>query len=234
MRRTLGALVVLLAIGPPVVAAQAPGVAGRSGAETAAVPPALQARIAATIARNWGVDTAGLVLSWGTGSLAGAPDSSAFRLLGGGEGGWFALLVEPSGRAPSALRLRAGISAPRQVAARAIASGQRLVAADIREQPEVRWGPPPAGTAPRVEAGWVARRRLRPGALLDATHVGPAPVVTAGQPVRVQWNEGSVAVALEGVALHDAALGAPLRVRTLRKRGVVQATVTGPGEARMN
>lgn len=226
MRRLLAALAWCMAAGPAAVAAQAAG--------AGAVPPGLQARVAATVARQWGVDTAGLVLSWGTGSLAGVPDSSAFRLLGGGEGGWFALLVEPAGRAPSALRLRAGVAMSRQVAARAVATGQRLVAADIREQPGVRWGPPPAAVALRVEAGWIARRRLVPGVALDAAHVGPAPVVTAGQPVRVQWNEGTVVVALEGVALHDAALGAPLRVRTLRQRGVVQATVTGPGEARMN
>jgi flagella basal body P-ring formation protein FlgA len=223
MPRTL-ALLSLLALAPPAPsAAQA----------DATVPPGLEARVGAAIARGWGVDSAGLVLSWGRGSLVGIPESSPFRLLGGGEGGWFALLLEPSGGAPAAVRLRAGSHARRQVAARAVAAGQSLEQADIREETTVRWGPP-GPPAPVVEPGWVARRRMAPGALLDAAHVGPAPAVSAGQPVRVHWREGGVSVALDGVALHDAALGAPVRVRTGRSRGVVRATVIAPGEARMN
>lgn len=219
-------LVVLLTLPPPasatVQAADEP------------VSPVLQARLAMAVARSWGVDTAGLVLAWGTGSLAGAPDSSAFRLLGGGDGGWFAVVVEPPGRPPIAIRLRAGVAGRRQVAARALAPRQILAPADIREEAYIRWGPPPGDTATPVEAGWVARRRLVPGAVLDGSRVGPAPVVSAGETVQVHWNTGSVSVALEGVALHDAALGAPLRVRTTRKRGVLQTTVIAPGEARMN
>ncbi len=129
------------------------------------------------------------------------------------------MLMEPPGRAPIAMRLRAGVGGRRQVAARAIAAGQMLAAEDVRDEAHVRWGPPASGPVPTVEAGWVARRRMVPGAVLDAAHVGPAPVVSAGQAVRVLWNEGSVTVALEAVALHDAVLGAPLRVRTIRKRG---------------
>ncbi len=224
MRQTF-ILVAFLASAPSSLVAQA-------GDGT--VPAGLQARLAAAVAKSWGVDTTGLVLAWGNGSLAGVPDSSPFRLLGGGEGGWFALLVEPPHRVPVAIRLRAGIGGRRQVAARAIAAGQMLAAGDIRAEAHVHWGPPAGGSFPAVEAGWVARRRMVPGAVLDAAHVGPAPVVSAGQAVRVHWNAGSVTVALEGVALHDAALGAPLRVRTVRQRGVLQTTVTAPGEARMN
>jgi len=223
MARTLALLSLLALVQPAPSMAQA----------AAAVPPGLEARIGAAVARSWGVDSAGLVLSWGRGSLAGLPEASPFRLLGGGEGGWFALLVEPAGAAPVAMRLRAGLPTLRRVAARAVASGQSLEAADIREETVVRWGPP-GPPEPAVEPGWVARRRMAPGALLDAAHVAPAPAVSAGQPVRVHWREGGVSVALDGVALHDAALGAPVRVRTGRSRGVVRASVIAPGEARMN
>lgn len=221
-------LLLLALLTPPLAASATAQVA------EGPVSSVLQARLALAVGRTWGVDTTGLVLAWGTGSLAGAPDSSAFRLLGGGDGGWFAVVVEPPGRAPIAIRLRAGVAGRRQVAARALAAGQVLAAADIRDEAYVRWGPPPDAAVAPVEAGWVARRRMVPGALLDGSRVGPAPVVSAGQAVRVHWNAGSVSVALEGVALHDAALGAPLRVRTTRKRGVLQTTVIAPGEARMN
>jgi len=223
MPRTIGLFVLGLAL-PVSVPAQQPH---------HPVPPGLQGRIALAVARTWGVDRADLVLSWGSGSLAAASDSSPFRLLGGGEGGWFAVLVEPPNQAPIAIRLRAGRNAQRPVAARAVASGQALGRADIRHEAYVHWGPPAAAPA-AVEAGWVARRRLAPGAPLDERHVGPAPVVAAGQPVRVHWQAGGVTVAVEGVALHAAAMGDPLRVRTTRKRGILVATVTAPGEARMN
>ena len=40
----------------------------RMAAQAGDVPPRLAARIAEAVASAWGVDTAGLVLSWGTGS----------------------------------------------------------------------------------------------------------------------------------------------------------------------
>jgi flagella basal body P-ring formation protein FlgA len=59
-------------------------------------------------------------------------------------------------------------------------------------------------------------------------------VVSAGKPVRVLWNEGNVSVAVEGVALNDAAVGQSVRVRTSGRIGVVAGTATAPGVARMN
>ena len=204
----------------------------RLTAQAGDIAPRLSARVAEQVARIWATDSAGLVLSWGSGSLAGVPDTTTFHLLGRGEGGWFAVTFEPAGRPQIAIRLRAGIAGRRLVAARALRVGMRLVEADIREEPWLQWGPPVEG-AELPTAGWVVRRLLSPGDPLDLIRVAPPPLVDAGQPVRLIWNEGNVSVALEGVAMHAAAMGQTVRVRTGGRAGVVLGTVTAPGEARM-
>ena len=98
-------LVSLLALLPGASRAQSP----RLSVGSSDVPPRLAARVAQAVARAWGTDTTGLVLSWGSGSLAQVDDSTAFRLLGHGEDGWFVVSVEPEGKPARAIRLRAGL-----------------------------------------------------------------------------------------------------------------------------
>jgi flagella basal body P-ring formation protein FlgA len=185
------------------------------------------------VASAWGVDTAGLVLSWGTGSLTDCPDTSAFRLRGAGEDGWFAVTVEAAGRSMRAIRLRAGIAGRRLVAARALRPGMLLTEEDLRDEPHLRWGPPPATDQPEPGAGWVVRRIIAPGDALDRSRVAPPPAVEAGHPVRIFWQQGSVSVALDGTALNDAAIGGTIRVRLPERKSVLVGTVTAPGQARM-
>ncbi len=223
---------------PPLLALFSP-LAGQRPARLAAgdgtLPPRLAARVTAAVARAWGVDTTGLVLNWGSGPLATLPDSSAFRLLGAGEGGWFAVSFEPPDHPVVAVRLRAGRTELRPVAARPLRAGLTLAAADIRFEPHVAWGPPALAADPEGSpaAGWLVKRTLREGEALLPPRVVPPPVIAAGQPVRLQWAEGNVSVVLEGTALNDAVVGETVRVRTGRRTGVLLGTVTAPGEARM-
>ncbi len=229
VRRVVSALSLLTALTAPL-RAQAPA---RLTAADGDVSTRLAARVAAEVGRTWGEDAAGMVLSFGTGSLAGVPDSTSFRLLGAGENGWFALVAEPVGRPPVALRLRAGRTVTRQVASRALRAGMRLAPGDIRAEPHLRWGPPPADSVVPAAEGWVVRRTLGPGTPLDPAHVAPPPLIETGQPVRILWHQGAVSIALEGTALNDAAMGESVRVRTGGRTGVVRGLVTASGEARM-
>jgi flagella basal body P-ring formation protein FlgA len=199
------------------------------------VPPRLASRVATAVSRAWGVDTTGLVLAWGNGSLADVPDSCAFRLLGNGDAGWFAVSFEPPGRPARALRLRVGIAGRRLVAARTLRPGVRLVAGDIREESRVEWGPPASDAEAEGEPGpgWLVRRTIAAGEPLDPIRVAPPPVIEAGQPVRVLWRQGSVSVALEGTAMNEAAIGGTIRVRFPDRSRTITGTVTAPGEARM-
>ena len=205
----------------------------RLAAQAGDVPPRLAARIAEAVARAWGIDTTGLVLSWGAGSLTECPDTSAFRLRGTGEDGWFAVTVEAAGRSVRAVRLRAGIAGWRSVAARAPRPGMRLTGEGLRGEPHVRWGPPPVADQPEPGPGWVVRRIIAPGDPLDRSRVAPPPAVESGRPVRILWQQGNVSVALDGTALNDAVIGGTIRVRLPERKSVVVGTVTAPGQARM-
>lgn len=205
----------------------------RLSAGTGEVPARLNARVARTIAREWDVDTGSVVLSWGAGSLGSIPDTAAFRLMGG-DGGWFSVQMEPAKGAIAWLRLRAGVTVDQAIATRALPAGVVLGAGDIRVEPRLRWGPPPLAPAPQAEPGWVIRRPVAGGDVLEGWRVAPPPVVSAGKPVLVRWNTGNVSVALEGVALNDAAVGQSVRVRTSGRIGVVAGTATAPGEARID
>lgn len=192
----------------------------------------LSARVAEAISREWEVDVGRVVLSWGSGSLGQVPDTSAFRLIGG-EAGWFSLMLEPAHGPTAFFRLRAGVAVEGLIAARALVPGTVLGENDFRLEPRVHWGPLPRDPEPRAAAGWIVRRPIASGDALEGFRVAPPPVVSAGKPVRMYYNAGSVSVALDGVALNDAAVGQPVRVRTPGRIGVVAGTAVAPGEARM-
>ena len=78
----------------------------RLSAASDSVPDGFTARVAAAVAHDWGVPASGLVLSWGRGPLVQITDTSSFKLLGLGDGGWLAVVLDPDGPRPAALRLR--------------------------------------------------------------------------------------------------------------------------------
>ncbi len=203
-------------------------------APAAPLPPVLVARVGADVARTWGVDPDSLVLAWSGFTRPVIADSAGLRLLGRGEGGWFALVVEVPGSPSVALRFRAGRIVGQWVATRPLRPGSRLGADDLRPASDTVWAPPSVRPSATPAPGWVVRRMLAAGDPLDAARVGPPPAVAQGGTVRVLWQEGTIAVALEGVALNDAAVGEAVRVRTDRRSGIIRGTVTAPGEARMN
>jgi flagella basal body P-ring formation protein FlgA len=199
---------------------------------TGDIPARLSARVAETISREWQVDTSQVVLSWGSGTLGQVPDTSAFRLIGG-EGGWFTLILDAAHGPTAFFRLRAGVTLEQPVATHALVPGAVLSAADIRNEPRVHWGPLPLEPESQAGPGWVVRRPIAGGEVIEGFRVAPPPVVSAGKPVRMYYNTGSVSVAIDGVALNDAAVGQPVRMRTTGRVGVVAGTAIAPGEARM-
>ncbi len=218
---------------PALVGAMWSLLPARLDSQSAEVPARVASRIAEAVGRAWGVEARGLTLAFGTGSLAGVPDTAAFRLLGRGDGGWFAVTFELGDRPSRAIRLRAGMAEWQPVSARALRPGIYLTQDDIRQESRVRWGPPEPGGESLVAAGWIVTRMVSPGDALDRTRVAPAPVVAAGGPVRMRWQQGGVSVVLIGVALNDAAVGDRVRVHGTNRPGVLVGTVTAPGEARM-
>jgi flagella basal body P-ring formation protein FlgA len=205
MRSSASALLLAALLAAPSV-----GRAAASPPDGAILPPALAARVAACVAERWDVPADAVRLACGRGTVA-ATAESPLRLAGRGTDGWFTLVLDP-GASATALRLRAGVERTVWVAARPLAAGQRLEAADLRAEPRVRWGPPaPDGEAPGP--GWEVRRALAPGEPLARPAVAPPPLVASGEPVRLVWERAGVQVAVAGVALNSARRGESVRVR---------------------
>jgi flagella basal body P-ring formation protein FlgA len=197
------------------------------------VPPAIAARVADAIALRWAVPASRLELAWGSAArLAGAAPDVPFRLVGADSEGWFAAVFEPTGRPATAVRVRAGVAESVTVAARALTRGTALGPQDLARAVRTRWGAPrPSGTEPA--AGWLVRRAVAAGTLLDAQIAAPPPVVSAGSQVRVEWTQGNLTLGFDGTALTDAALGATVLVRPAGRSAAVRATVIGPAAVRL-
>jgi flagella basal body P-ring formation protein FlgA len=182
--------------------------------QTAPLPPGLTDRVAAQVAERWNVPAGGLTLDWGTlppgrAVVAGAP----FVLAGRGADGWLSVVFEADAARPVvSVRLRAGVPETLLVATRPLAAGTTLRAGDLRPEVRVHWGPVTASTR-LAEPGWEVRRPLAPGEPVIWPAAEPPWLVDTGQPVRVVWSRGAVALSLAGVALHPARAGESVRVR---------------------
>jgi flagella basal body P-ring formation protein FlgA len=228
MRSSASIPVLLFLVATPLPAQQRPA---------AAVPPALAAAVAAAIASQWDVEPARLVLEWGAAFAAeslGVGAETPFRLLGGSREGWFAVVFERRERPPVATRVRAGVVESLDVARRPLTAGSRISPADVRREARVAWGPPSARQEPGVEAGWIVRRAVAEGTVVEPPMASPPSIVAAGSSVRLIWTRGAVSVAVDATALHDAALGAPILVRVPGRRGQLRGTVAGPGLVSMS
>jgi flagella basal body P-ring formation protein FlgA len=79
--------------------------------------------------------------------------------------------------------------------------------------------------------GQAAKRPLRAGAVVLAHDVGSAQVIKAGDLVSVTYEAEGISLRLEGKSMGSAGVGETLAVQNTLSKKVVQAIVTGPGEA---
>jgi flagella basal body P-ring formation protein FlgA len=193
------------------------------GPGPAAVPAALAERVAARIAAAWSVPPAALRLAWGALPVLTADDS--VRVVGSGADGWFIVELAAGARA---VRVRAGVEDTVAVAARPLAAGVRLAAGDVAAAPHVTWGPP-VPPRERPGAGWEVRRTLAAGETLVRPAVLPPPLVAAGDPVRLVWQQGGVSVVMEGIALNGARRDEVVRARIQGRSARLAGRAIAPG-----
>lgn len=85
----------------------------------------------------------------------------------------------------------------------------------------------------RIVPGWVARRTINQGEILHEPAIEPPAIVTANEPVQVEWMDHDVRLTVRGIAARSGALGERVPVRTeLGKR--VEGTVVAPGRVRID
>lgn len=108
------------------------------------------------------------------------------------------------------------------VAAKDLQRGATLEAADILLQEG----------DPTELVGWVTRRVIKEGEVLQAPAVAPADVIRSGDRVQLVWREGSMEIRMTGKAMSSAAPGEKVLVRVDTQRrfeGIAHA----PGEVRL-
>jgi len=116
------------------------------------------------------------------------------------------------------------------VAARPLARGQRLSAADLRrERRDVGRLGGDAVREPQRVLGYVLTRPLGEGRVLDPRLLEAPRLVERGQRVRLLAEGPGIHISMAGDALQAGALGDTVRVRNPASRRVVDAVVSGPG-----
>jgi flagellar basal body P-ring formation protein FlgA len=80
--------------------------------------------------------------------------------------------------------------------------------------------------------GWLVQRAVQAGEWLRRPTVIPAPAVTAGRPVHALWHDGTVRVAVAGVALNSAPVGGRVAIRVGRARRL-DGVVVAPDSVRL-
>jgi flagella basal body P-ring formation protein FlgA len=79
--------------------------------------------------------------------------------------------------------------------------------------------------------GKAAKRPLRSGATVSARDVGAAMVIKAGDTITVTYDYDGVSLSLQGKAMGSAGVGETISVLNPASKKVLQAVVTGAGEA---
>lgn len=123
---------------------------------------------------------------------------------------------------------------PVVVAARPIATGQRLRPEDLRlAERNVATLRDDYFTDVAAVAGQETRQMLRAGDVLGQRAVRPARIVQRGQSLLIEASAGSISVRVRGEALQDGRRGERIRVRNLSSQRIIEARVVGPGRVRV-
>jgi flagella basal body P-ring formation protein FlgA len=111
-----------------------------------------------------------------------------------------------------------------------------LSAGEIVQPTDLAWikaaaAPSDGPTDAEMVIGQAAKRPLRAGAVVLSRDVGSAQVIKAGDLVSVTYEAEGISLRLEGKSMGSAGVGETLAVQNTLSKKVVQAIVTGPGEA---
>lgn len=116
------------------------------------------------------------------------------------------------------------------VATHLLPRGSVLTVDDIVYRDTTVRGPVDTNT---VAAGWVTRRTIGAGEVLRVPAVERPSIVSANEPVSVEWADRNVMLTVRGVVTRNAALGERVTVRTAMGHRV-DATVIAPGRVRID
>jgi flagella basal body P-ring formation protein FlgA len=111
-----------------------------------------------------------------------------------------------------------------------------LAAGEIVQPQDLIWGKAalaPAGAPgdPDAVVGLAAKHALREGAAVAARDVSAPQVVKANDTVTLTFESEGVSLAMQAKAMAGGAVGETISVQNVTSKKIVQAVVTGPGQA---
>jgi flagellar basal body P-ring formation protein FlgA len=121
----------------------------------------------------------------------------------------------------------------RAIAVRPLMRGDTLQADDfVLADTLVQRRPPYGADTTTPQAGWLVQRPIGAGEWLRTPAVIPVPAVTAGRPVHAIYHDGTVQLAVSGIALRSAPIGGSVTVRIGRTRRL-DGIVIAPDSVRL-
>jgi flagella basal body P-ring formation protein FlgA len=116
------------------------------------------------------------------------------------------------------------------IATRLLPRGTVLTANDIVYRDTTLRRPIDTNT---VAPGWITRRLIGAGEVLRAPAVERPAIVSANEPVSIEWADRNVLLTIRGIVTRNAALGERVTVRTALGHRI-DATVIAPGRVRID
>jgi flagella basal body P-ring formation protein FlgA len=113
---------------------------------------------------------------------------------------------------------------------------RNIMAGETIQATDLVWGkaalaPADAPTDPDMVVGLAAKRTLRLGAAVASRDVAAVEVVKAGEIVTLTYEADGISLALQAKAVTGGGVGETINVQNVSSKKVVQAVVTGPGQA---
>lgn len=113
---------------------------------------------------------------------------------------------------------------------------RNINAGEIVQPADLVWGkaaaaPSDAPADAEAVIGLAAKRPLRAGAAVAGRDVAALEAVKAGELVTISFEDGGVSLSLQMKAMSGGAVGEAINVQNVSSKKVVQAVVTGPGQA---
>lgn len=112
--------------------------------------------------------------------------------------------------------------------ARSLAAGEMVQPEDL-VWIKVAAAPSDAPNDADAVIGMTAKRPLRQGAAASLRDVSTPQVIKAGDIVAVTYDDGGVALTLQGKAMSAGAIGESLMVQNTASKKIIETVVTGPG-----
>ncbi len=130
-------------------------------------------------------------------------------------------------------------AAPAAVSGKAVEAlvfSHSMNAGDIVQADDMTFAKVPAGGGdmPRDASsiiGKAVRYPVREGSVIRMSALGQPTVVHRADPVKVTWSSGALSLSVTGTAQKDAAIGDVVQIENPASKKMIDAVVTGPGEA---